>query len=81
MSKLSVMVDFPVHGLDLTNHLASRSQPPQLNGGTQSKTLLKSITWHYRKLCVSLLFLQQAPRVAVLKQVESHPVGALSGHL
>jgi len=26
MSKLSVMVDFPVHGLDLTNHLASRSQ-------------------------------------------------------
>ena len=26
MSKLSVMVDFPIHGLDLTNHLASRSQ-------------------------------------------------------
>ena len=26
MSKLSVMVDFPVHGLDVTSHLASRSQ-------------------------------------------------------
>ena len=26
MSKLSVMVDFPVHGLDVTSHLASRTQ-------------------------------------------------------
>lgn len=37
MSKLSVMVDFPVHGLDLTNHLASRSQPSQLNSGAQGR--------------------------------------------
>jgi len=26
MSKLSVMVDFPIHGLDVTSHLASRTQ-------------------------------------------------------
>ncbi|KAK4016756.1 hypothetical protein OUZ56_031722 [Daphnia magna] len=31
MSKLSVMIDFPVHGLDLTNHLASRSHSSHLS--------------------------------------------------